>query len=179
MAGGVEGEEGSWSDAGGGGEAEMRELGDGARGGGFALGGRKAGDVGGADAGSGVFDRGRKRKTGGEEGGAGVGFGVGLRGANDERGAACDGLRSGHAELDAGGAGGGVERKDDGFLARSGEERGGFLCDVRLEPNDGVKRKIGDVEDGEHLFEPRMDTNSSEGRAPINRWRIGDAGVAA
>ena len=145
MAGGVEGEERSGGEAGGGGEAELSEGGDGVAGEGFALRGSKAGDVGGADAGSGVLDAGRKREAGGEEGGAGVGLGGGLGRADDEGRATRDGLRGGHAELDAGGASGSVEGEDDGFLAGGGEECGGFLRGLGLEPEHGVERKVGDV----------------------------------
>lgn len=152
MAGGVEGEERGGGEAGGGGEALGDERGDGPATE-FGAGGRGgAGEIGGTNAGSGVLDFWRQREPDGKQCGAGLGFGGRPGGANEKLRAAGDGLRGGHAGFDAGGAGAGAGGEDDGFLAGAGKKRGGAAGGVRFVAEHGVKREIGDVEDGEHRF---------------------------
>lgn len=161
MLGGVVGEEGGAGEPGGGGEAATGELGDGGAGGGERFFENGAAEVDRAETGGGVFDGGREREGEGEKNGAGLGLGGRVGGADQQRGAACEGLGSGQAEFDAGGAGGGRGGAHEGFFAMLREEGGGAIRDVGLGAEDGVEREIGEMEDGEHA--ERSGRDAAEG----------------
>jgi len=150
MISGVEREQGRAREAGGGGKAELGELtrGIAGHGGGFMYLG--ALEIGGAEAGRGVFDERRKSEAEGEQRGAGFGFGRGMTRTDEKRGAAGDGLRRGQAGLDALCTGGGIGGEDDGFFIRVGKKRRRPPAGSGLGTEHGVEGKIGDVQDRKH-----------------------------
>lgn len=150
MTRGVEGEEWRGSEPSRGGEPEAGELGERLPSGDLASFRIKTCNIGGAYARGGVFNTRRKREAGGEKCGASIGFGGGLRCADEQCRAAGNSLWSAHAEFDAGGSRGVIGRENHGFLAGGGEQRGRALRGAGFEPEHGMQREIGDVEDGEH-----------------------------